>query len=240
MPSLSSFFPTVNPAKPRSTRSAVMPLVPGGGIERGEHDEHVGFVAVGDPELAAVQDEPVRRQRRREWRARTHRCQTRPPTAHTRRPRATRAAAGSAVSRRRCPSASAHSPPVCSGRRPGPPPTDRPGRAPRPRALRGRTCRRRRRSASGTSTPITPRSNSLSISVRGNVACSSISRTSGAISARANSSTLSRNSSSSSSRMVRARLGGAVAGLVTVASTVLRGASALRGEEAARAEPSSK
>ena len=31
MPSLSSFFPTVNPAKPRSTSSAVMPLYPAAG-----------------------------------------------------------------------------------------------------------------------------------------------------------------------------------------------------------------
>ena len=65
---------------------------------------------------------------------------------------------------------------------------------------------RRRRTPQAPRSPITPSSKSLSISVRGSVACSSISRTSGAISPRANSSTLSRNSRSSSSRVVRARL----------------------------------
>ena len=46
--------------------------------------------------------------------------------------------------------------------------------------------------------PMTPRSNSLSMSARGIFACSSISRTSGRISRSANSKTLSRNSRSSS------------------------------------------
>ena len=56
MPSLSSFLPTVNPGKSFSTMKAVMPLYPGGRIDGGEEDEESGFLAVGDPELAAVED----------------------------------------------------------------------------------------------------------------------------------------------------------------------------------------
>jgi hypothetical protein len=58
--------------------------------------------------------------------------------------------------------------------------------------------------ASGISMPITPRSNSLSISSRAIFACSSMSRTRGRISRSANSYTLSRKRRSSSDSAVSA------------------------------------
>ena len=61
-------------------------LVAGAGIDVGEDDEEVGLVAVGDPELAAVEDVVVAVVRRRGWRARTRRCPSLPPTARRRRP----------------------------------------------------------------------------------------------------------------------------------------------------------
>ena len=56
MPSLSSFLPTVKPAKSFSTRNAVIPLYPALGIHGGEQDEQARFLGVGDPQLAPVED----------------------------------------------------------------------------------------------------------------------------------------------------------------------------------------
>ena len=53
MPSLSSFLPTVNPAKPALDEKRGDAAVAGLGVDVREDDEEVGFVAVGDPELAA-------------------------------------------------------------------------------------------------------------------------------------------------------------------------------------------
>ena len=56
MPSLSSFLPTVNPGKLFFDEEGGDALVSSGRIERGEQNEQTGFFAVGDPELAAVQN----------------------------------------------------------------------------------------------------------------------------------------------------------------------------------------
>ena len=98
MPSLSSFLPTVNPANAPLDQEGRDALVAGGGIDRREHDEQVGLVAVRDPELAAGQRRIRPRRAARAWRARRRRCPTLPPTAHRRRPSSTRAAADSAAS----------------------------------------------------------------------------------------------------------------------------------------------
>ena len=56
MPSLSSFLPTVNPGKSFSMMNAVMPLYPAAGSMVAKRMNTSGFFAVGDPELAAVED----------------------------------------------------------------------------------------------------------------------------------------------------------------------------------------
>ena len=73
-------------------------------------------------------------------------------------------------------------------------------------------------SDSGTSMPMTPRSNSLSMSARGMTARSSISRTCGAISPSANARTLARNRSSSSESRVRGLGAGVVISVVVMES----------------------
>ena len=76
MPSLSSFLPTVNPGKSFSIRNAVMPLYPAPGSIDGEEDEEPGFFAVGDPELAAVQDVVAAFELRRGFAGRMRRSQS--------------------------------------------------------------------------------------------------------------------------------------------------------------------
>ena len=55
MPSLSSFLPTVNPGKPALDEERRDAAVAGVRVDVGEHDEEVGLVAVGDPQLAPVE-----------------------------------------------------------------------------------------------------------------------------------------------------------------------------------------
>ena len=59
MPSLSSFLPTVKPGVAALDEERRDAAVAGLGIDGREDDEEVGLVAVGDPELAAVEDEAV-------------------------------------------------------------------------------------------------------------------------------------------------------------------------------------
>ena len=56
MPSLSSFLPTVNPGKVLLDDERGDAFVSGGRIDRGQQDEHSRFLAVGDPQLLAVED----------------------------------------------------------------------------------------------------------------------------------------------------------------------------------------
>ena len=56
MPSLSSFLPTVNPGKFFFDNERGDALVSRRGIDRGEENEESGFFAVGDPELAAIEN----------------------------------------------------------------------------------------------------------------------------------------------------------------------------------------
>ena len=56
IPSLSSFLPTVNPGKILLDQERGDALVAGRGIDRGEQHEESSFLAIGDPQLAAVED----------------------------------------------------------------------------------------------------------------------------------------------------------------------------------------
>ena len=85
MPSLSSFLPTDEPGEAALDQERGDAAVAGVGIDVREDDEEVGFVAVGDPELAAGESPSRRRARPRASPSRTRRCPSRLPTARRRR-----------------------------------------------------------------------------------------------------------------------------------------------------------